>query len=437
MADYIFDGSAGEAPDQQAFDGGWHTLGVEAPVSAPATAVGGRAFWPSTDPANFLWVVFRDSDSQIMMQVDLVAAVPSPVNNAWNAFTDAVFTIPPGGSADLDPAETYAVVVATDGDFTFRNSGVSYPYSTGSLISGTASRFFNGGSGAVFPTGTNTTDLFGADILVQAAATGVNGILNAVLPALQASFTAEGRASGVLTIALPALQASFTAETKASGILNAVLPPLQASFTAVTGRVGVLNAVLPALQASFTGTAEQPPPPGGFGSLTITVDAWAQLEAAAQRILCWAGQPSMLVVDHRTGGLPRLVLPERGFGTGPLRAKTAGPDILAGYVTGEHRIVDLGNAEATEVMPDTCGPLNSPRPNTVTTRIGGNPAAIVLDYDGFTGPVNILWGDGSVDAGLPASASTGHTYPGEGVYTVTIQDADTLNDAAVFAVAVP
>lgn len=209
------------------------------------------------------------------------------------------------------------------------------------------------------------------------------------------------------------------------------------NFSLAATITGTITGTFPALQAAFTGTVVSPVPPSGDGDLTVTVAAYGQLEAVAQRILCWAGDPEQLLVTARQTGLARLFLPEHAFGVGPLRLKTAGPDVLAGFLPGDHRLIPVGNVDATETDPNTCAIVATPRPNSLTTRVGGNPAAVLLDYTSFSGGVDILWGDGAASLAQPAAATVAHTYPGEGQFTVTIRDTDDFANAAIFDIAVP
>lgn len=162
MADNIFGATA--IPSQD-FDGGWHTFGALAEVSEDSNLVGGRAFFPSSVPANFLWVVFKVSDESIVAQVDL-AALAGTSTAAWNDFTSADFDTP--GDVALDPAEQYIPAVVTNGDFRFLDAGVSYPYGAG-IVTASQGRFHNGGAGPTFPNSTSSTVVFGADMLVEAA----------------------------------------------------------------------------------------------------------------------------------------------------------------------------------------------------------------------------------------------------------------------------
>lgn len=157
----------------QDFDNAWHTQGVEFRLSKPGKLVGGRCRYPTTDPANFIWAVYRLSDQAIVAQVDLDALFGTgAVNSAWNSFTSANFATP--GDVDLlaYPAESYIVVQATNGDTLFKNTGVSYPVSSGGIVSGTQGRQFDGGSGLTWPSSTSSTIWWTADVEVNAADAG-------------------------------------------------------------------------------------------------------------------------------------------------------------------------------------------------------------------------------------------------------------------------
>lgn len=168
MADNIF---GNLAPNNQGFDGGWHTLGALAAVSTAASLVGGRARWPSSSPGNFLWLVYRASDHAVVAQANLLTAVPSPTLGQWNEFPSSAFQTP--GDVALDPAEQYIPAVATNGDFLYR-TGFTYPVGSG-IITASAGRYHNGGSGAVFPDQTDTGSAFFADMLVASAAASNQG----------------------------------------------------------------------------------------------------------------------------------------------------------------------------------------------------------------------------------------------------------------------
>lgn len=157
---------------QQDFDGVWHTTGVEIRLSAIGTLVGGRCYFPTTRPATaFVWTVFRLSDQAIMAQCDLLATFPSgtPTLGAWNSFTSASFSTPGDVALSAYPGESYIVVTATPNDVNFINTGVSYPVTSGGIVSGTQSREFNGGTATTFPTTTGSTTWYPADVEVNAA----------------------------------------------------------------------------------------------------------------------------------------------------------------------------------------------------------------------------------------------------------------------------
>ncbi len=172
MSDRIYTTQADSGTSQD-FDGLWHTTGVELRLSAAGTLVGGRARYPSVNPStSFLWLVYRLSDQAIMAQVDLKALFGSPSLSAWNSFTSANFATPGDVSLAAYPSESYVVVTATDRDVVYKNTSVSYPASSGGIVSGVNARDHTGGTGAVFPTSTSTTIYYFADVEVNAAAAG-------------------------------------------------------------------------------------------------------------------------------------------------------------------------------------------------------------------------------------------------------------------------
>lgn len=165
MADRIFDPEdADHEPTTTDFDGGWHTFGSRAPISEACDLVGGSVWFPNPEPANFRWIVYQVSDESVVAEVDL-STLSSPTLGDWNDFTSAAFVDP--GDVALDPEEEYVVAYATNGDFTFRDSGVSFPYGAG-IVTAVEARFFNGGSGATFPDSTSTAFVFPADMIVEA-----------------------------------------------------------------------------------------------------------------------------------------------------------------------------------------------------------------------------------------------------------------------------
>lgn len=172
MSDRCFTTQADSGVSQD-FDGLWHNIGIQIRLSSAGVLVGGRARYPSVNPSNFTWRVYRISDSAVMAEVDLRALFgTSPTLSAWNSFTSANFATPGDVNLAAYPGEEYAVAVGTNNDVVFKNTSVSYPISSGGIVSGVNSRFLNGGTGLQFPTGTNTTDYFFADVEINAAGGG-------------------------------------------------------------------------------------------------------------------------------------------------------------------------------------------------------------------------------------------------------------------------
>lgn len=257
MADYIFDAETFPGQD---FDGGWHTLGSEATISTDANLVGGRVFYPTTDPANFVWSSWQVSGSTLLAQVDVDATFPSPVNADWNEFTSADFDTP--GSVALDSAETFIVALSTNGDYRF-NDAASYPIGNG-IIEASNSRFHNGGAGPVFPAGTNTTDWFGADMLVEAASGDVAGAGRNVIAVVA---TAAGvKASGSVGRNMIGAIADLTGIKMTPSVARSIIPLSSRLTTSKSGLViasaslGVMSLVsasraVPAVQRSLAGLA--------------------------------------------------------------------------------------------------------------------------------------------------------------------------------------
>jgi hypothetical protein len=168
VADRLFTTQLDSGTSQD-FDGAWHNLGTRFQLSANGTLTGGRAFFPSPKPTTqFIWAVFRMSDQAVVAQCDLLATFGSPALGAWNTFTSASFSTP--GDVALSASEEYIVVTATDRDVIFKNTGVSYPVTSGGIVSGSEARWLDGGTGLQYPTGIRTTDWYGADVEVVTAA---------------------------------------------------------------------------------------------------------------------------------------------------------------------------------------------------------------------------------------------------------------------------
>lgn len=178
------------------------------------------------------------------------------------------------------------------------------------------------------------------------------------------------------------------------------------------------------------------------GSLTILVTDYAQLEQAAQQVLCWAGADAGRVSTSTFGGTTSIRIPEAIFaGKGALALRRGGTNLLAGYVAGTDIATVINNSNvAVNRTPVTCpATTNQPTINSMTTNVGGNPLAVTLDYANVAaaGTVNVAWGDGTFTNGAAESdAALAHTYPGGGLNvprTVTVTDA---SDATQFATAV-
>ncbi len=164
MVDRIFDPEDPDhAPSSQDFDGGWHTFGSLATLDEAGDLVGGSAWIPDPMPDNLVWLVYRVSDEAIVAQADLTA-LPAPVLDDWNDFTSSSFLTP--GDVALDDTEQYIAAYATDGDFTYRDTAVDFPYGTG-VVHATEGRFINGGTGAQFPDTGTSGFVFPADMLVD------------------------------------------------------------------------------------------------------------------------------------------------------------------------------------------------------------------------------------------------------------------------------
>jgi|SRR5687767_3381008 len=177
------------------------------------------------------------------------------------------------------------------------------------------------------------------------------------------------------------------------------------------------------------------------GSLTITTDTYAQLKQVFQRVLCWAGTDRKKVFTSSATPVLSIVIPEAVFaGKGALVLKRAGTDLVAGYVAGTNIVANAGNAAAVEQNVNTC-PSSAAQPTVTsfTTNVGGNPLATSLVYANVVaaGTVNIFWGDGTSSLAQAEAATIAHTYPNNGVYTITVQDVSVPTDQALTTVHVP
>lgn len=180
------------------------------------------------------------------------------------------------------------------------------------------------------------------------------------------------------------------------------------------------------------------------GSLTITVDTYAQLAAVAQSVLCAvsAGNRDQVRTDSASNGNLAIVVPEAIF-PGTLLLKRGGTDLLSGYVAGTKIAFNAGNGAAIENNPNTCpARTNQPTVTTIATNVGGNPRAITVNYANVTsaGTVNIYWGDGTSTLGAAESGAASHTYaPTTAPFgtRIRIEDVTSPTDAAEFIVRFP
>ena len=180
------------------------------------------------------------------------------------------------------------------------------------------------------------------------------------------------------------------------------------------------------------------------GSLTITTETYSQLPAIAQRVLCWmaAGNRGNLRVNSAAspGSGWALVVPEESFGAGALVLRRGGTNLVSGYVAGTNISFNTTNGTAVVQNVNTCpASTNEPTVSGFATNVGGNPLATTLTYAnvGSAGTVNIAWGDGTTTAGAAESGTSNHTYPNNGLYTITVSDVSVPTDLAQVVVHVP
>ena len=182
------------------------------------------------------------------------------------------------------------------------------------------------------------------------------------------------------------------------------------------------------------------------GSLTVTVDDWAKMQALLERLLCWlaAGNRDKVQIQMNPGGRRFAArIPEESFGAGALLLKRGGTDLVSGYVAGTNIVYDAANGQAMSLAVNTC-PSSAAQPTTTTAtpvavNVGGNPRAITLNYAnvGAAGVVNIYWGDGTSNLGAAESGALAHTYPDTGTYKIRVEDASVTTDAVEFWVKIP
>lgn len=176
------------------------------------------------------------------------------------------------------------------------------------------------------------------------------------------------------------------------------------------------------------------------GSLTVTVDTYAQAPAVAQRLLCQmsAANRPYLRTDRAANGAIAFVMPEERFPANVL-LKRLGTDLLSGYVAGTHVSYNASNGMAIEQNVNTC-PSSAAQPTTTgasfLTNVGSNPLAVSLIYANVVaaGLVDIFWGDGTSTLGAAESGTENHTYTLTGVYQIRVVDATSAADVATMYV---
>lgn len=181
------------------------------------------------------------------------------------------------------------------------------------------------------------------------------------------------------------------------------------------------------------------------GSLTFTVDTYAQLQSVAQRVLCQvaAGNRNLVQLNSAAGAgagwgvtIPEAAIPAA------LVLKRAGTDYGTSgtFVASSNMVANAGNGLSMVLNVNTCpASTNQPTVTSFITDVGGNPLATTLTYAnvGGAGTVNIDWGDGTQTNGAAESGSVNHTYPRNGVFTITITDASSPADSGQTIVQVP
>lgn len=178
------------------------------------------------------------------------------------------------------------------------------------------------------------------------------------------------------------------------------------------------------------------------GTVRIEVDSYGQLQAVAQRVLCWALTDAGKVRLDTQGNVPAIVIPEEIIaGKGALVLKRGGTDLVSGYVAGTNVTSKFGNNNTPMGQAYTACPSSAAMPNvtSIATNVGGVPLATTLTYAnvGGSGTVDILWGDGSTTAGAAESGTSNHTYAYPGEYTVQVRDASSPTDIGAAVVRVP
>lgn len=174
------------------------------------------------------------------------------------------------------------------------------------------------------------------------------------------------------------------------------------------------------------------------GTVSITVDSYAQLVPVAQTVLCWASTDRGKVRIDTQGRLPRIVIPEEIIsGKGSLLMRIGGSDLVSGYVAASHVTFSAGNqSPASSINVNTCTAKGAAGPGLSFAIAGRVVTATVAN--GTNGTVKINWGDGSAETtGVAQTGTSAHTYAQRRSYTVTVTDESDAVAVASFVVTVP
>lgn len=174
------------------------------------------------------------------------------------------------------------------------------------------------------------------------------------------------------------------------------------------------------------------------GTITITVDSYAQIKPVAQRVLCWALTDKDKIRIDTQGGQPRVVIPEGVIaGKGALRLKRGGTDLVSGYVANSNVTFAYGNNNpAMEQNVNTCAVIAA-QPNVVSVAVAGMTATVTIDNQAL-GTVTVSWGDGTANTtGVAQNGTPAHAYAYPGTYKVTVTDESVGTDLGSAWVKVP
>jgi hypothetical protein len=169
------------------------------------------------------------------------------------------------------------------------------------------------------------------------------------------------------------------------------------------------------------------------GSLTISVDDYAQLPQVAQAVTCWAGGPAganvRLITTTSNGPVTAIRVPEALWSIGALELKRGGADIVSGLVPGSHNVYHASNGLAMATNANTC-PARTDEPTVTSITPTGLSVSMVYANVAAAGTVDIDWGDGDTTAGAAEAGTEVHVYDHAGTFTITISDASIPANAA-------